>query len=76
MGFYGSQHIFFSGELARLVGAGWWVLKGVGTVTLAFFSSMATAYGAHLIDQYKNKSNVKQPTQKKRKRKGSGGAAS
>jgi hypothetical protein len=41
---------------------------------MAFGSGLATAYAAYLIDQYKNKKNVKQ-SQKRRKKGSSGGSA-
>lgn len=55
MGFIGAQHLLFAGTLANLVGPLWWAIKGAGTVALAFFSSLATSYGAYLIEKYKDK---------------------
>lgn len=64
MGFIASQHLLFAGFMADLVTVGWWVFKGICTVILAFFTSLATSYAAYLIDQYKLK---KDATRKKRK---------
>jgi hypothetical protein len=57
MGFIAGQHLLFAGALADLVTAGWWIFKGISTVVLAFFTSLATSYAAYLIDKHKNKNN-------------------
>jgi hypothetical protein len=67
MGLISAQHIFFAGPLADLVSGGWWVIKGIGTVILAFSTSMATCYGAYLIDCHKEKQKKRSDGKNKRK---------
>lgn len=67
MGFVGAQHLLFSGVMADLVGPVWWIIKGVGTIMLAFFTSLATSYAAYLIDVYKENQKKRPVGQKKRK---------
>jgi hypothetical protein len=55
MGFIGANQLLFSGMLAPLVGVGWWVLKGVGTVILAFSTSMAASAGEHYFKKWTQK---------------------
>jgi hypothetical protein len=74
MGLLGAKSLLFAGLPAEMVTLGAYVLKYVGTVLMAFGSGLATAYAAYLIDQYKNKKNVKQ-SQKRRKKGSSGGTA-
>lgn len=67
MGFIASQHILFAGWMANLVTPIWWIIKGVGTVVLAFCTSLATSYGAYLIEVHKE-NQKKNPTRKKQDR--------
>lgn len=55
MGFIGSQHLFFGGWLANMVSAGWIIFKGLGTIVLAFSTSMATGYAALIIKRMDKK---------------------
>ena len=66
MGFIAANNLLFSGELANLVGIFWWIIKGLSTVILAFFTSLATSYAAYLIE--KNKNDGKKSQKKKTKR--------
>lgn len=66
MGLISSNNIFFAGFMASLVGPLWWVIKGIGSVVLAFSTSLATAYAAYLVETHKNKKNEKR--QKKNQR--------
>ncbi len=68
MGFIGAKSLLFSGVLAHLVGPLWWAAKGIGTVVLAFCTSLATAYGAYLIEVHKE-NQKKRPENRKRKNK-------
>jgi len=65
MGFIGAKSLLFSGIMANLVGPLWWIAKGIGTVMLAFCTSVATAYGAYLIEIHKE--NQKKSPESKRK---------
>jgi len=67
MGFLAANGLLFSGPMADLVTAGWWIAKGVGSVILAFTTSLATSYGAYLVEQHKNRKNVTQSQRRKRK---------
>jgi hypothetical protein len=69
MGFVGAQHILWVGLPVSVVT---YATKYAGTIFMAFGSGLATSYAAYLIEQYKNKKNVKQ-SQKGRKRKGASG---
>jgi len=62
MGFSISNNLLFSGELANLVTAGWWICKGLGSLTLAFITSMLTSYGAFLVKKW-----TEAPEEKKNK---------
>lgn len=66
MGFIGAQHILFSGLLANLVSPLWWLIKGIGTIVLAFFTSLATSYAAYLIERHKE-SKKKDPIRRKKR---------
>lgn len=69
MGLITSNNLLFAGQLANLVGVGWWVLKGIGAVVLAFSTSMATSYGSYLIESLKEKKSPGQKNISKRKNK-------
>lgn len=68
MGLISANNLLFAGQMANMVGPAWWVIKGVGTVVLAFFTSMATSYGSYLIDRFKEKKSLSQngPSRKRK----------
>lgn len=66
MGFIGAQHLLWSGFLATLVGPIWWVLKGIGTIVLAFSSALATGYAGVIIEDWKDKRIEKKNSNKDR----------
>lgn len=61
MGFIGSEHLLWNGEIVTVV---IYVLKSVLTVIMAFCSGLATAYAALIVENYKNKRNVKSSKKK------------
>jgi hypothetical protein len=54
-GFIGARGLLFSGAMSELVGVGWWILKGLGAVVLAFTTSLATGYAGLVIERMKRK---------------------
>lgn len=66
MGFFSANNLLFAGQMANLVTPFWWIVKGIGSVMLAFFMSMATSYGAYLIEIHKEKREEKKSQRKKR----------
>lgn len=67
MGCIASVNFLWAGPLAKIL-VGWmgWIVKGVGSVILAFSCGLATAYAGYLIERYKE-SKKKMPI-KRRKR--------
>lgn len=68
MGFFGSQHLLFGPDLAHLVSGAWWIMKGIGTVMLAFFSGLATTYGSKIVEEHFKKKVHRMPPENKRKK--------
>lgn len=68
MGLITSNNLLFAGELANMVGPFWWVVKGIGTVVLAFSTSLATSYASMLIEQYKEKKSQNRIDKKRKDR--------
>lgn len=52
MGFDISRHLLFSGWIATLVSTWWWLIKAVGSLLLAFVTSMLTSYGSVLVKRW------------------------
>ena len=65
MGLITANNLLFAGVLANLVGPLWWIFKGICTVFLAFFTSLATSYAAYLIEKHKE-NQKKSPTTKRK----------
>ena len=67
MGFIGAQHLLYSGALSSLVGPVWWVLKGIGTIVLAFGSALATGYAGVIITDWKERRDEKKSSNSSKK---------
>lgn len=66
MGFVISNNILFSGSFATLVTQWWWLLKAIGSVILAFVTSLATSYAALLIKQHGERKKKDPPIRKRK----------
>lgn len=65
MGFGISKHLLFAGQLANLVG-GWWLIKAIGSLILAFVTSLLTSYAGVLVKRW---TDPEKKSQRKEKRK-------
>lgn len=68
MGFIGSQHLFWSGWMAHLVGPVWTIVKGVATLLFTFLSSLVTGYAGVIIAEWKERRDQKKSPNRKQKR--------
>lgn len=69
VGLFSAKSLLFGGLPTEVVTFGTYILKYIGTVAMSFGSGLATAYGAFLIDRYKEKKSPIPPIEnKKRKR--------
>ena len=66
MGLYVSMHFLFAGLPSELVTVGAYILKYIGTCILSFSSGLLTAYGAYLIEKFKNKKETIGKNKKKK----------
>lgn len=66
-GFIGARSLLYSGAAAELVGLAWWIVKGIGTVALAFSTSLATGYAGLLLERLKEKKSPDKANTLKRK---------
>lgn len=63
MGGISAYNLLWIGPIAENLG---WLVKGIGSVALAFFSGLATSYAGYLIERHKE--SQKRIPIKKRKR--------
>lgn len=55
MGMFGAKSLLFAGLPSEMVTFGAYFLKFVGTIFMAVGSGLGTAYGALLIEKYKDR---------------------